>query len=116
MRSAPADGRWYAYCVDFKATPLSMRPRKSRQTVAHYLRIASLPPAWGALLDERRAPFYLVRWVAWGKTRSAVKVRYDDAMRYVTLLKCWPTEASLASDVSLADLIEKLQKFVAGTS
>jgi hypothetical protein len=116
MRSAPADGRWYAYCVDYIATKPSMRPKKSRQTVAHYRRIAALPAAWGALLDDRIAPYYLIRWIAWGKTRSAVKARYDDAVRYNTLFKHWPTEAGLGSDVSLADLIEKLQKLITSTS
>jgi len=116
MRSAPEGGRWYAYCVDFKTTPRSMRPQKSRQTVAHYLRIASLPPAWGTLLDDRGAPYYLIRWIAWGKMRSAVKARYEDAVRFNTLFKQWPNEASLGSDVSLADLTDKLQKIIAGTS
>src|SRR5262249_20591892 len=112
MRSAPADGRWYAYCVDFMATRASIRPPKSRQTMAHYRRIASLPAAWGALLDERSAPYYLMRWIAWGKTRSAVKARYDDAVRYNTLLKVWPTEAGLGADVSLSDLTEKIHKLI----
>jgi hypothetical protein len=115
MRSVPEDGRWYAYCVAFMATKPALRPRKSRQTLAHYRRIAALPPASGALLDEGGAPFYLLRWIAWGKTRSAVKARFEDVLRYHALFKGWPTEAGLCSGYSLGEVIEAAQRAISGT-
>ena len=114
MRKGPEDGRWYAYCVEFCATKPSVRSRTSRQTMAHYRRIAALPRAIGTALDDGGAPFYLVRWIAWGKSAGQVETRFADAKRFHTVAAFWPHEPTLASCVSLGDLAEKLAKIVGG--
>jgi hypothetical protein len=109
MRKGPEDGCWYAYCVRFCAVSEALRVPASRQKVAHYRRVAALPPKLGAALDERRAPFYVVRWIAWGKSSGTVKSRFDDVMRYLDVLRMWPPEPTLCPAISLGELVARLE-------
>lgn len=108
MRAGPEDGRWYAYCVSFCSVGAAFRKEVSRQKMATYRRVAALPPKIGVALDEARAPLYVLRWIAWGKSTGTVPSRFDDVTRFHALLKAWPNPCTLSPECALGDLVTKI--------
>lgn len=109
----PQDGRWYAYCVQFGSVPATLRRRVSRQTAAHYRRIAALPKKIGLALDEAPAPFYIHRWIAWGKASGEVDSRFQQALRFRELVGGWPAWEALTEERPLAQIIAEVEVFLA---
>jgi hypothetical protein len=82
--------RWYAACRAFLLLPDALRRGITRQTLAHYRRIRTLPPDLGDDLDHRAAPLAIFRWVAWGATDAEQRARHALAVERHTRTGHWP--------------------------
>jgi hypothetical protein len=89
--------KWYAACRAFPSLPDVFRDKVSRQTQATYRKIARLPKAVGQELDRRLAPLFVVRWIAWAKTRDAIVARHVAAIAHHDRTRRWPPENQLTT-------------------
>lgn len=92
---------WYALCCAYLVTPQHVRKRISRQTLAHYRRIAGLPRHLGEELDRLHAPFYVMRWIAWGGDPAERSRRHAQIMVLRARLGRWPYGAELSTASAL---------------
>jgi len=86
----PLPRGWYAVCCAYLATPVSVRFRVSRQTLATYWRIKRLPRDWGEALDRREAPLAVMRWIGWAADRGERERRYREAIASFDGNVGWP--------------------------
>jgi hypothetical protein len=92
---------WYAYaCLYVTAHPM-VRVKVPRQTLAHYRRIKRyIPPAIGQELDQAQAPFFIVRWIAWGDPHELRLTRYATALEHRDRTGRWLQWRALAACAS----------------
>lgn len=81
----------YASCRVWSAVPEGLRRPVSRQMACHLRRIGHLPRELGERLDERAAPFYVLRWVAWGDDAVGQLERFHKAMKTWEAGGRWPS-------------------------
>ena len=87
--------KWYAACLAFPSLPAVFRRKASRKTRATYKKIALLPEYIGRELDRRRAPLFVMRWIAWAKTHDALLARNAAALAHHDRTRRWPPENQL---------------------
>lgn len=103
MSAHGSNVRWYAACAAYFRMPPEMRQPVARQTLAHYRRIDRMPRAWGEGLDIRRAPLFVMRWVAWANDEEEGERRYRTAVTSWDGHGRWPRWDQLTCGVVKGD-------------
>jgi hypothetical protein len=77
---------WYAIAIDWLAMPRDCRAAVSPQTERQYKAIAELEPEWGRTLDDLRANYRQLRWVADASGPAALprrRERFDALIEFL---------------------------------